>query len=402
MPLQFRRGKDTDRQATTFANGEPVWTTDTNKLYVGDGVTPGGIAVGSSGSNYSLPTASDTILGGIKVGSGLSIDGGGVLSATGGGGGTTTSTFTTTVTILNKGGLVLQGNGSAGASPYGAIEWHANGSTGSSQGRFFNTLNGFALYRDYLGDEITVMSLDSTQSIINGGGYLTIGGSVTSNNVYPRVWIPHTTEIKGQLKVQNTATFANGGLSISTSTGGGGTTNIEIRLANNNYLHFKTQPVFESDVTISPNTILYVDKIRANDATNLITIDDQIVFNTTATFNNTLTVYDVIPATDIAYNLGSPSKRFHSLYVSSSTIYIDNNALSVSNGNLNLNGGSIGGQTSVYSRSGLPTGVTGMIITISDSGSDTNAPAGNYAPAYWNPDASVWTYIGNSNSVTAI
>ena len=58
--------------------------------------------------------------------------------------------------------------------------------------------------------------------------------------------------------------------------------------------------------------------------------------------------------------------------------------------------------TSVYARSALPSGTTGRIITISDSGSDTNAPAGNYAPAYWDPDADVWTYIGNSNSVTPI
>lgn len=42
-------------------------------------------------SAYSLPTASSTVLGGIKVGTGLSIDGAGVLSATGGGTGTVTS-----------------------------------------------------------------------------------------------------------------------------------------------------------------------------------------------------------------------------------------------------------------------------------------------------------------------
>ena len=60
------------------------------------------------------------------------------------------------------------------------------------------------------------------------------------------------------------------------------------------------------------------------------------------------------------------------------------------------------GQTSVYARNALPSGTTGRIITISDSGSDSNAPAGNWAPAYWDPDATVWTYIGNSNSVTPI
>ena len=41
----------------------------------------------SSASPYELPTASASVLGGVKVGSGLSIDGSGVLSATGGGGG---------------------------------------------------------------------------------------------------------------------------------------------------------------------------------------------------------------------------------------------------------------------------------------------------------------------------
>ena len=47
MALQLRRGSNADRLTTTFAEGEPVWTTDTNKLFVGDGVTPGAVAVGS-------------------------------------------------------------------------------------------------------------------------------------------------------------------------------------------------------------------------------------------------------------------------------------------------------------------------------------------------------------------
>ena len=41
----------------------------------------------TGGGNYTLPTASPSVLGGVKVGSGLSIDGSGILSATGGGGG---------------------------------------------------------------------------------------------------------------------------------------------------------------------------------------------------------------------------------------------------------------------------------------------------------------------------
>lgn len=46
---------------------------------------------GGTGGNYTLPIASASILGGVKIGSGLSIDGSGVLSATGGAGSTYTA-----------------------------------------------------------------------------------------------------------------------------------------------------------------------------------------------------------------------------------------------------------------------------------------------------------------------
>lgn len=47
--------------------------------------------------SYTLPTATGSVLGGIKIGSGLSIDGNGVVSATGGG--ATTGTFTAVVGV---------------------------------------------------------------------------------------------------------------------------------------------------------------------------------------------------------------------------------------------------------------------------------------------------------------
>lgn len=49
MALKFRRGTDSGRSAITPAEGEPIFTTDTKKLYVGDGTTAGGIAVGGGG-----------------------------------------------------------------------------------------------------------------------------------------------------------------------------------------------------------------------------------------------------------------------------------------------------------------------------------------------------------------
>ena len=45
MGLQFRRGTDSDRLGVTPDIGEPLFTTDNNKLYIGDGLTAGGILV---------------------------------------------------------------------------------------------------------------------------------------------------------------------------------------------------------------------------------------------------------------------------------------------------------------------------------------------------------------------
>jgi hypothetical protein len=44
--IQLRRGTDAQRLTKVFDVGEPVVTTDTKKLYIGDGVTTGGVEVG--------------------------------------------------------------------------------------------------------------------------------------------------------------------------------------------------------------------------------------------------------------------------------------------------------------------------------------------------------------------
>ena len=60
MALEFRRGTYTQLQGITPASGEPIWTTDTHALYVGDGVTPGGRAVsGSGGGGTSTNTVTN-------------------------------------------------------------------------------------------------------------------------------------------------------------------------------------------------------------------------------------------------------------------------------------------------------------------------------------------------------
>ena len=57
MPLQIRRGPEADLASVTPADGEPIYTTDTNKLFIGDGVTPGGNQIlgytGSAGVGFT-------------------------------------------------------------------------------------------------------------------------------------------------------------------------------------------------------------------------------------------------------------------------------------------------------------------------------------------------------------
>ena len=62
MALQLRRGTDAERQGITPESGEPIWTTDTKELWIGDGSTAGGIAIGGAGpsgdSDQALYTTS--------------------------------------------------------------------------------------------------------------------------------------------------------------------------------------------------------------------------------------------------------------------------------------------------------------------------------------------------------
>jgi hypothetical protein len=54
MPtLQLRRLSTSSREAITPAAGEPIWDTSTEKLYIGDGSTAGGIEVSGSTSNIN-------------------------------------------------------------------------------------------------------------------------------------------------------------------------------------------------------------------------------------------------------------------------------------------------------------------------------------------------------------
>ena len=92
--IQLRRDTAANWTSTNpiLDQGEPGYETDTGNIKYGNGssrwsaLSYGGGPSGPGAGSYSLPTASGSTLGGIKIGSGLSIDGSGVVTASGGGG----------------------------------------------------------------------------------------------------------------------------------------------------------------------------------------------------------------------------------------------------------------------------------------------------------------------------
>ena len=111
-----------------------------------------------AGGSYTLPIASASVLGGIKVGNNLTIDANGTLSATGGGG------------TVPGGGAVDSVNGKTGtvvldASDVGAVET-VNGKTGTSI-----NLNA--------SDVGALESGDNISELVNDSGYLASGDNVS-------------------------------------------------------------------------------------------------------------------------------------------------------------------------------------------------------------------------------
>lgn len=62
MTLQFRRGVDSDRLTITPLVGEPIYTTDTKQLYIGDGSTAGGVVISGGGGGGGIDSAATITL----------------------------------------------------------------------------------------------------------------------------------------------------------------------------------------------------------------------------------------------------------------------------------------------------------------------------------------------------
>ena len=81
MSLRLRRGTDVERQSVVFAEGELVYTTDLKEIYIGDGVTLGGIKVTSAVDETPIALTRDLDLNSFDIVGSGDIDINGVVTA---------------------------------------------------------------------------------------------------------------------------------------------------------------------------------------------------------------------------------------------------------------------------------------------------------------------------------
>jgi hypothetical protein len=198
-----------------------------------------------SGANtYELPIASDTILGGIKVGSGLTIDGTGVLRA-----GAITSTITSGTTFIlnaaetqnyvstNNGlaGLYIVRGEADGAGVFFNDNYYINDGTTSSRGIFILSLGtrltgvGVDYIRVNTGtSELNVFGADNPTSVISVKGTTNYETQVVHDDHIPnKKYVDNaitnspvaTTSTFGVVKIGSNITVDNG---VISAVGGGG------------------------------------------------------------------------------------------------------------------------------------------------------------------------------------
>jgi Major tropism determinant N-terminal domain len=192
MSLQIRRGTDAQRQTVVFDLGEIVYATDTQKLYVGDGTTAGGINIlaTTAGNGLTWNSTTQTLnFGGSLTGlttDNLSqgtvnlyysstkarADAAAMFTTTGSPtvtGSVTATTAPHTVTVSSNSGLVayepfiITGTGGGGLSA--GTYYIINPAAGTNQITLANTLAGAQA-----GTALTVTSASLTGTTFSAGG----------------------------------------------------------------------------------------------------------------------------------------------------------------------------------------------------------------------------------------
>jgi len=114
------------------------------------------------------------------------------------------------------------------------------------------------------------------------------------------------------------------------------------------------------DASLNLGAFEFTGSVMTTTDSSAITIDQAVTVSSDLTVGG-----DVVPSTDLGSSLGSATKRFKDLYVSSNTIYIGNTTLSVTpGGSLAVGGASVSSFDGAYSSlTGKPTTLAGYGIT---------------------------------------
>jgi hypothetical protein len=166
MSLRIRRGTDAQRQGVVFDLGEPIYTQDTKKLFVGDGITAGGtnILANSAGVGLIWNNATQS------------------LDATGGGGGGGITAVSQDTNPALGGNLSLNGHNITGA---GNISITGSIST-SGTANFSGGLSGnFNLNSNNIvgTGNISVTGTISATGLVTANGGLVVANGLTVGTI---------------------------------------------------------------------------------------------------------------------------------------------------------------------------------------------------------------------------
>jgi hypothetical protein len=270
MAFKIRRGTNAERLTITPAEGELIYTTDTKKLFIGDGSTVGGITVGDS--DYVDQRIDDLI------------DGAGA-----------------TLDTLKELADALGGDDNFAANLATTLAGKADTSslaTVATSGDYDDLTNKPTLFSgDY--DDLT------DKPILFSGNY---------NDLTNKPTIPSISGLATETYVDNAVS------NLVNSAGPALDTLKELADALGNDANFAT--------TVSTSLS---NKANSADVYTKTEVDNLL-------WDGTSITNDLIPDTDVTYDIGSPTNRFRDIYLSSSTIYLGDKSLSIADNKLEIGG----------------------------------------------------------------
>ena len=169
MSLRIRRGTDAQRQTVTFDQGELIYTTDTLKLFVGDGVTLGGnsVAKALAGTGLVFDNTTQTLQATAQQGGGIASVSADLNPSLGG------NLNLSTHNVTGTGNIGITGTMYASTGLGGNLSLNGNNITGSGNIGITGTISATGLGGD--------ISLNSHN--ITGVGTVNITGTVTASGL---------------------------------------------------------------------------------------------------------------------------------------------------------------------------------------------------------------------------